>query len=300
MSFDLERARTFLTTHGRVLDRRRFDAIVSGDDAARRAIIAGLDVHRNDDGGFGWGLEPDFRSSESQPQGAQHALEAFVDAAPATSPSLGALFDWLSAVTLPDGGLPFSLPVQSPEGCAPFFLAADPEESSLQATSIIAAHAHQLARWDSSIVEHPWLGTATQFCFDAIQQMNQPPAAYVLSFCLQFLDAASDSHPVAVELLHHLARFIPNGGALLVEGGAEGEFVFPLDYSPEPGRPLREHIDPAVIAMDIERVANGQQDDGGWSVNFDNYSPAAALEWRGYATVKAIAVLRLNEQQNAS
>lgn len=89
MNIDLERARTFLSTHGRALDRRRFDAIVSGDDASRRAIVAGLNSYRNGDGGFGWGLEPDFRASESQPQGAQHALEALVDAAPTTSPPSG-------------------------------------------------------------------------------------------------------------------------------------------------------------------------------------------------------------------
>jgi hypothetical protein len=294
MSIDLERARTFLAAHGRVLDRRRFDAIVSGDDVARRAIVAGLGIYRNGDGGFGWGLEPDFRASESQPQGAQHALEALVDAAPFTSPHVGALLDWLSAVTLPDGGVPFSLPVKDPEGCAPFFLAADPSESSLQATSIIAAHAYQLARWDNTVAEHPWLATATHYCFDAIREMEEAPMAYVLSFCLQFLDAASDTQPESVELLHHLARFIPGDGAQRVEGGAES--IHPLDYSPEPGRPTREHIDPAAIAMDIERVANGQQDDGGWSVDFDSYSPAAALEWRGYATVNAVAVLRLNEQ----
>jgi hypothetical protein len=296
MNIDLERARTFLSTHGRALDRRRFDAIVSGDDASRRAIVAGLNSYRNGDGGFGWGLEPDFRASESQPQGAQHALEALVDAAPTTSPTLGALFDWLSAVTLPDGGVPFSLPVKDPEGCAPFFLAADPSESSLQATSIIAAHAYQLARWDNAIAEHPWLVIATRYCFDSIRKMDEAPMSYVLSFCLQFLDAASDTQPESVDLLHHLARFIPRDGALRVEGGAEGESIHPLDYSPEPGRPTREHIDPAAIAVDIERVANGQQDDGGWSVDFDSYSPAAALEWRGYATVNAVAALFLNEQ----
>src|SRR5699024_639221 len=154
------------------------------------------------------------------------------------------------------------LPVKDAEGCAPFFLAADPSESSLQATSIIAAHAYQLARSDHTIAEHPWLATATRYCFDAIREMDKAPMAHVLSFCLQFLDAASDSQPESVELLHHLARFIPSDGALPVEGGAEGESIRPLDYSPEPGRPTREHIDPEAIAKDIERVANGQQDDG--------------------------------------
>ena len=38
----------------------------------------------------------------------------------------------------------------------------------------------------------------------------------------------------------------------------------------------------------------GQQDDGGWVVDFTAYSPAAALDWRGYATVGALTVLRAN------
>jgi hypothetical protein len=43
---------------------------------------------------------------------------------------------------------------------------------------------------------------------------------------------------------------------------------------------------------DMDRLAGGQQADGGWEVNFTPYSSAAALEWRGYATVQAVAVLR--------
>ena len=42
----------------------------------------------------------------------------------------------------------------------------------------------------------------------------------------------------------------------------------------------------------IDRLERAQQSDGGWPVDFDSYSPAAALEWRGYTTVNAIATLR--------
>jgi hypothetical protein len=294
MSIDLDRARTFLATHGRVLDRRRFEAIVSGSDSARRAIVSGLDLYGNADGGYGWGLEPDFRAKESQPQGAQHALEALMDAGNEASPHLNALLDWLQSVALPDGGLPFALPVQDREGCAPLFLEADQEESSLQATSINAAHAYRLARRDRSLIDHPWLITATRYCLGAIGQMSKAPMAYILAYSLRFLDSAADTQPEAVELLGHLARFIPSDGVIPVAGGKDGEAVHPLEYSPEPDRPLREHIDPAAVIEDLHRTERGQQADGGWEVDFDSYSPAAALEWRGYATVKAISALRLN------
>ncbi len=294
MSIDLDRATKFLATHGRVLDRRRFEAIVSASAAARRAIVSGLDLYRNADGGHGWGLEPDFRAGESQPQGAQHALEALVDAGAEAASSVTDVFDWLQSVTLPDGGLAFTRPVQDSEGCAPFFLGSDPQESSLQATSINAAHAYQLARRDRGLVEHPWLVTATRYCFDAIEQISEAPMAHALAYSLRFLDSAADTQPEAVELLEHLARFVPDDGAIPVAGGKVGEAICPLEYCPEPDRPLRRLIDSGAVIEDLHRAEDGQQADGGWEVDFDSHSPAAALEWRGYATVKAVSALRVN------
>jgi hypothetical protein len=39
-----------------------------------------------------------------------------------------------------------------------------------------------------------------------------------------------------------------------------------------------------------------QQHDGGWAVDFASWSPAAALEWRGYMTVCAISILQRNHR----
>ena len=77
-----------------------------------------------------------------------------------------------------------------------------------------------------------------------------------------------------------------------VAGGIEGEALRPLDFSPHPGRPLRALVAPEAIEADLDRLAAGQQDDGGWTIDFAAGSPAAALEWRGYFTVHAIATLR--------
>lgn len=281
-----------MASHARVLDRRRFEALTGGD-AARHAITSGLDGYRNPDGGYGWGLEPDLRAPESQPGGALHALEALADAE-ARSPHGKALLDWLNAVTLPDGGLPFALPISDPAACAPFWAGANPAESSLQITAAVAAQAHRLARWDESVRDHPWLAAVTRYCFDEIRRIDEAPFAYVLSFALQLLDIASDTHQEARELLDHLARFVPRNGALAVVGGAEGETLHLLDYAPEPGRPVRDLLDPEAVSDDLDRLERGQRRDGGWAVDFTSYSDAASLEWRGYVTVNAVSVLRGN------
>ena len=287
MSVDLESATAFMAAHARVLDRRRFDALLGDDDPA--GILDAVEAYANPDGGYGWGLEPDLRSPESQPGGALHALEAFADAAPLRSPRSRPLCDWLSEATLPDGGLPFARPVRVPTGTAPFWASADPDRSSLQITSIVAATAHRVAAHDPDVAEHPWLGTATRYCLDAIEALEEPPFPMALAFATQLADVAPD----AGAALERLQDFVPRDGMLRVPGGSEDEFMRPLQFAPFPG-PARALVDDDAVAADLERVAQGQQDDGGWTVDFASYSPAASLEWRGHVTVGALVTLRAN------
>ena len=66
--------------HARQLDRRRLDLLVGRGEVSE--VLAALEAYRNDDGGYGWGLEPDLRSPESQPAGALHAFEVFAEVGP--------------------------------------------------------------------------------------------------------------------------------------------------------------------------------------------------------------------------
>lgn len=124
MSVDTAAAVSFLAGHGRALDRRRLELLLGGGDPG--AVLAALDAYRNGDGGYGWGIEPDLRSPESQPTGAMHAFEVLAEvgavAPAAAGPRAVELCDWLDRHTLGDGGLPFTLPVTDPAGCAALWL----------------------------------------------------------------------------------------------------------------------------------------------------------------------------------
>ncbi|MFW6690481.1 hypothetical protein [Streptomyces sp. MAR4 CNX-425] len=292
MNADLSAATSFMATHARLLDRRRFELLLDRTDPA--AVLAAVDGYRNPDGGYGWGLEPDLRAPESQPGGALHAFEAFADVAPATTPHAARLCDWLLTATLPDGGLPFALPVADTAGCAPFWAGADPEVSTLQSTAFAAGAALRVAAHDPAVAAHPWLRRATDYCLAAVEAIGDSPHAIELSFAVRFLDAASDTRPEATALLERLRPLIPDDGVLPVEGGSAGEAIRPLDVAPEPGRPARTLYAPEVFDAELRRLAAEQRDDGGWAVDFASYSPAAALEWRGYRTVDAVSVLKRN------
>jgi hypothetical protein len=289
---NLDAASDFMATHARLLDRHRLDVLLQG--APPDGALAALDGHRNGDGGYGWGLEPDLRDTTSQPGPALHAFEVFEDIIPATTARSVELCDWLASVSLPDGGLPFALPVRNPAGCAPFWAKADPTVSSLQITAIVTAVAHRVAAADPAVAGHPWLARATRFCFGAIEAIGDAPHALALTFAVQVLDAAHGTYPEAAELLGRLAEHIPANGLVHVGGGLEDEFMRPLDFAPLPDGPARGLFAPEVISAELERLAGQQQADGGWPVDFASYSPAAALEWRGHMTVRALSILKRN------
>jgi hypothetical protein len=293
MSTDLSAASAFMATHARVLDRHRYRNLLGA--GAPETTLAALEAYRNSDGGFGRGLEPDLRSTESQPGAALHAFEVFAEIADSVRSTLAVeLCDWLASVTSPDGGLPFALPVTNPAGCAPFWVNADPAVSSLQISAIVAENAYRLAAHDPEVANHPWLARVTEYLLSAIHGLDHRPPALVLAFAVRFLDAAHESRPEAAELLDGLRVHIPEDGLMPVEGGAADEMMRPLDFAPLPGGPARDLFDPAVIDAELRSLANQQQPDGGWAVDFESYSPAASLEWRGYFTVRALRLLKEN------
>jgi hypothetical protein len=291
MDIDMARACAFMTSHARLLERRRF-AFLSGEGTSGD-VLSALVAYRNADGGFGWGIEPDLRSAESQPVGALHAFEMIAELGPGngTTEISAALCDWLASVTLPDDGLPFALPLTDTTGSAPWWGAVDPTDSSLHLTSAVAAVAHQVARHDPGVRGHVWLTRATHYCEERIARLDRPAGALELRYLLWFLDAAHDVVRGAPEELQRLGELIPADGVMAVEGGIDGEELRPLDFSPFPNRPLRRLVAPEAIDKDLDRLAGGQQPDGGWAVDFASATEAGAIEWRGYATVSAIKTL---------
>jgi hypothetical protein len=285
-------AREFLDANARLLERRRLALLLGdGDPEATLAALAG---YANADGGFGWALHPDLRSETSQPVAAIHALEVLEEIAPITDPAAVRLCDWLERATLGDGGLPFASAGAAGPGSAPMWAETDPSQSSLLITAAVCGAAHRVAPHDPAVAEHPWLSRATEHCLARAAAMAGPSMAIEFRFVLQLLDALHGKDERAAAELERLGAFLPASGTMSVAGGAEDEKMTPLDFSPEPDRPLRELFAPEVIAADVERLAAEQQPDGGWDVDWHVYSPAAALEWRGDATVRAVRTLKSN------
>jgi hypothetical protein len=152
--------------------------------------------------------------------------------------------------------------------------------------------AHLVAPHDPAVAGHPWLERATDYCIARAEALDEAPFAIELAATVRCLDAAHHSRPETASLIERLGRFIPDDGRVPVTGGSEGETMRALDFAPRADGPARSLFTPDVIDAELQVLADEQQDDGGWKVDFRSYSPAAELEWRGYMTVHAIALLR--------
>jgi hypothetical protein len=284
---DLDRVQGFVAANARLLDRRRTElALGTGDPEATLTVLAG---YRNPDGGFGWALEPDSRAPTSQPVAALHAFEVFEEVAPLTSPLACGLLDWLDAIALPGGAVPFARAGGASAGSAPMWETADTRSPSLHMTCVVLGIAHRVARHDPQVAAHPWLGRATEWARGEIAALDGPGGAIEFRYVLQLLDALD-----AVDELRRLGAHLPADGTLAVTGGRADEAMRPLDFAPEPGRPIRELLDPHAIEADLDRLEAEQHDDGGWDVDWAHWSPAGGLEWRGWATVRAVRILGAN------
>jgi hypothetical protein len=284
---DLDRILDFITSNARLLDRRRAElAVGDGDPEAALTVLAGS---RNADGGFGWALEPDLRAPSSQPVAALHAVEVLEEVAPVTSPLTTGLLDWLDAVALPGGALPFALPGTASAGSAPMWESADTTSPSLHMTAVVLGIAHRIALHDPTVAAHPWVRRATDWSRDEIAALDGPRHAIEFRYVLALLDALE-----ARDELERLGAHLPADGTMAVAGGKPDEAMRPLDFSPEPNRPLRALLTPAAIEADLDRLEAEQHEDGGWDVDWAHWSPAGGLEWRGWATVRALRILRAN------
>jgi hypothetical protein len=279
---DIDAAEQFIASHGRILDRRRFERLFREGEAQplRDAVAA----YRNPDGGFGHGLEPDARSPGSQPAAAELGLRALHEA-DAWSPELAlAACDWLQTIALPDGGLVFVEPTVEGWPHAPWWVPQQDRVASLISTGQLAGTLHARG------VRHPWLDQATEVMWRGIDGLSEA-GPYDMRGVLRFLDHVPDRSR-AERAFEQAGQLLIKLNLVALDPDVTGEAHLPLDFAPAPGCLARRLFDDATIDAHLDHLAQAQREDGGWMFNWPSWSPAAESDWRGSITVDALCTLR--------
>lgn len=271
--------RAFVLREGRLLERRLFAAVFDGAPPA--GVMGALRGYRNDDGGFGHGLEPDKLCPASLPVDVELALQ-IMDAAGAVDRSMvEAACAFLASVS-DGGGVPLAFPVIEDYPRAEHW-SEWTYEVSVFPTAGLAGLLYKLG------IQHPWREAATDFCWSSLD-MGLPDEAHALGEVLAFLEHVPDRRR-AEKLIPAVAEHLPHTSPLRLDPGDPSYGVTPLHYAPTPTSRWRTLFDDDVISGHLDRLEADQQPDGGWSLTWNPPSQAATLAWRGIETLRALRVL---------
>ncbi|MDH3590984.1 MAG: hypothetical protein OER88_03845 [Planctomycetota bacterium] len=273
----LERAREFLWTQARLLDKRIFQCRFEGGPAAD--VVAALRAYRNDDGGFGHALEADLRAPGSQPIHVEIALQCLLEAGVHDAELTAGACAFLASVANEDGAVPPSLPGAADYPCAAHWAMLEwALAPALNPTASIAAHLHALG------VTHPWLDRATEWSLGRIAEDSLPSAHTVRAALL-----LCENRPALRErVLDQLAA----ADWFTTETPVTRYALTPLHMAPTPESPARSYFADDLIERHLDDLIARQQDDGGWPVLWEAPGPAAVCEWRGRWTLDALLTLR--------
>ncbi|MDP4504496.1 hypothetical protein [Nonomuraea turcica] len=274
----LDRAERYLQLHGRLIDRLRFEALFR--DGSRERVLDVLRCYQNPDGGFGHALEPDLRGAGSQPEPVEVAFWILDELAAFDSPMVPAACDYLAGVTAADGGVPFVLPSVRDTLRAPWWQTDGDPPGNLIPTASIAGLLHKHG------ITHPWLATATDFCWSRIAAV-QETSPYEARAIVTFLNLVTERDRAEAEFARLREAIL---ATVALDPDTPGEVHFPLDFAPEPLRlPL---FTQDVLDAHLDALLDPRSDDDKWGLNWLIWTPVVEHEWGGYLAVQRLKTLR--------
>lgn len=275
----IEKAQTFLWNNARLLERHLFSFLFQ--NGSRQNVLTALQAYQNLDGGFGNALEPDKRSSSSQPIDQEFALRLLDDIG--FDASLASqICNFLMTITTIEGGVPFVLPTVRDAPRAEWWNTEDYPPASINPTSSIAGLLHKVH------FQHPWLERATEFSWQKIEVL-QNATDHDLLFVVLFLEHVPDRDRANREFKRIQEQIKKH---IALDPQASGYVQKPLTWAPTPTSLCRPLFEDSLIALHLERLAAEQQPDGGWPISWPAISPASELEARGVVTIQAIKTLK--------
>jgi hypothetical protein len=276
--------REFLLREGRLLERRLFAACFDG--AAGDGAVDALKGYLNGDGGFGHGLEPDKRCPDSLPVDVEFALRTMVAAQTDDPPLVRAACEYLGQVAEEvgrGGAVPLAFPIIEAYPRAAHWTEWT-YEPGLNPTAGLVGLLYGLE------ADHPWISTAAQYCWDALESADLPTDAHALSEILVFLDHTPErdrADAAARKVRDRLAE----ADWFRLDPDTEGYGLSPLDVAPFADSRWRALFEDEVLEAHLDLLEREQQADGGWPIRWDPPSEAALFEWRGIVTLQALRTL---------
>ncbi|HKR69389.1 MAG TPA: hypothetical protein VJT16_11165 [Streptosporangiaceae bacterium] len=277
-------ARDFILRQGRLLERRLYATRFEGAPAT--GVIDAIRGYRNDDGGFGHGLEPDKRCPASLPIDVEMALQALVTAGTRDEELVRGACDYLAKIAAAadsGGAVPLAFPVIEDYPRAEHWTDWT-YVPSVNPTAGLVGLLHQLG------ARHPWVDEAAAWCWSQIESDRLPDDVHALSEVFGFL-AHTPERDRAEVAAGRVREQLMSTSMFQLDPDAEGYGLSPLSIAPAADSRWRALFSEEVIAAHLDSMQRKQEPDGGWPISWEPPSEASRLEWRGIVTLGALRTL---------
>ncbi|MCA9970083.1 MAG: hypothetical protein KC425_07705 [Anaerolineales bacterium] len=290
-----EQAVAFIHATAREVDKALFAYEFEGGPAT--AVLAALAAYQNDDGGFGLGLEPDFRMPASSPMATSVALQvATAVAAPAEHPLVaGAIAYLIDSFEADHAYWPATSPAVNEAPHAFWWHVDDPQPPTEaqwpNPSAELVGYLHRYASW----VAAPLLAQATararaNLAHSAIISGDEVQKYNILCWQRAMPHLPADlAAEVAATIRATYAHWAPDSPE------AFGEMSV-VPFAPGPDAILARQF-PALVDALLDAEIGRQAADGGWwpGWHWGQYAdvwPVAEREWAGKLTLENLLALR--------
>lgn len=289
------RARTYLLERARPLERELFRVHFEGGSPG--AVLKALEAYRNDDGGFGRALEPDYRAEHSSVLATCAALGRIeeLDLPPDHPFVRGALTFLLGAYEAETRRWAIVPSTGEQEPHAPWWNASDLEETfagfRINPLAEVLACFFRFGRTEERRLARG-LFPVLRSCLGGAKELGPSEFEALLHLWQAPLDEKGARTSLAGFLRGHLSGAVERDPSRWASYGLK-----PLWAVPDPQCPgAIELADVLEQALDYEIQA--QAEDGAWDPfwhwgqAFPDHWPVAREEWRGWLTLRNLKTLR--------
>ena len=281
------KARDFILTNARMIERRLFDFHFSNGDS--KGVFHAVYAYRNSDGGFGHGMEPDTASPESQPLFSIMALETLDDVGYLNKDIiLNDFMPYFESITTETGGIPWMFRPTSNYPCEAHF-------KTVKELAALSTTAPLLGILEKYKIDIPWMQKAEIFVWSEFERIKDKHAFCYLCVprWLTFLQYTK-SRDKAEKTIQNLKDWIINKELLCKDKSDDGWGLYgkphSLNYAPAPGSVLSSVFSKETIEADIAELINRQKEGGRWDTWY-GISEGTKLEWAGIQTLWTLKTL---------
>lgn len=282
------KARDFILTNARMIERRLFQFYFEGDSP--EGVYHAVYAYRNTDGGFGHGMEPDTASPESQPLFSLMALETLDEVGVLNKEMLLSDFmPYFESITAEKGGIPWMFRPKTDYPCEDHFRTVK-EWAALSTTAPLLGI---LEKYGAEIV---WMEKAEDFVWSEFERIQDKHIFCYLCVprWLCFLKYTRNRKR-ANETLDKIKSWILKDGVICDDknDGGWGLYGKPhrLNYAHSPDSELYDIFKKEDIDSDLNALIDKQKEDGRWDTWY-GISDGTKLEWAGIQTLSSLKYLK--------